>query len=70
METFNVKGDGVFYNTLISGLMFNHRMDLATEITIKTLENNIRLNDEVYANLLKNLCKLIEKKYKNAGLSE
>lgn len=70
METYNVKGDGVFYNTLISGLMFNHRMDLASEITIKTLERNIRLNEEVYNNLLKNLCKLIEKKYKNSGLSE
>jgi hypothetical protein len=59
MENLNVRGDGVFYNTLISGLMFNHRMDLAAEITIKTLENGIKLNEEVYANLLKNLCKLI-----------
>lgn len=70
MEKYNVKGDGVFYNTLISGLMFNFRMDLAAEITIQTLESNIRLNEEVYNNLLKNLCKLIEKKYKNSGLSE
>lgn len=70
MENYNVKGDAVFYNTLISGLMFNHRMDLASEITLKTLESNIRLNEEVYSNLLKNLCKLLEKKYKNSGLLE
>lgn len=50
--------------------MFNNRMDLATEITIKTFESNIRLNEDVYTNLLKNLCKLIDKKYKNSGLTE
>lgn len=70
MENYAVKGDGVFYNTLISGLMFNQRMDLATDITLKTLETNVALNDEVYSNLLRNLCKLIEKKYKNCGLNE
>jgi len=70
MEAFNVRGDAVFYNTLVSGLMFNHRMDLASEITLKTLEINIRLNEEVYSNLLKNICKIIEKKYKNSGLPD
>jgi hypothetical protein len=45
-------------------------MDFAAELTLKTLQNNLRLNDEVYSNLIKNLCKLIEKKYKNSGLSE
>ena len=70
MESLSVRGDAVFYNTLISGLMFNHRMDLASEITLKTLDLNVRLNEEVYSNLLKNLCKLIEKRYKNSGLAE
>lgn len=70
MEANNIKGDAVFYNTLISGFMFNHKMDLACKISINALESNIRLNDEVCGNLLKNLCKIIEKKYKNAGITE
>ncbi len=48
MKNNNVKGDTVFYNTLISGLMFNHVLWEAVKITIDSLSRKIILNIEVY----------------------
>jgi len=69
MENFHIRGDPVFYNTLVSGLMFNQHLKEAVEISLKALEHNVRLNNEVYANMLKNLCRFFQKNFKNANLT-
>jgi pentatricopeptide repeat protein len=69
MVTSGIKGDAVFYNTLISGLVFNYFLKEACDLTLVTLERGIILNNDVYNNVLKNLCKSIERKYSN-GLNK
>lgn len=69
MVSYGIKGDGVFYNTLISGLVFNYFLKQACELTLFTLERGIILNNDVYNNVLKNLCKTIERRYNN-GLTK
>jgi len=70
MEQANVRGDQVFYNTLVSGLMFNHHLKEASEIAIKILRNQgLRLNEEVYSNLISTLCKFLNKKYRNNNMT-
>lgn len=70
MNFNGIKGDAVFYNTLISGLVFNYFLKEACELILFTLEKAIVLNNDVYNNVLKNLCKSIERKYNNNGLNK
>lgn len=69
MISYGIKGDPVFYNTLISGLVFNYYLKEACELTLFTLEKGLILNSDVYNNVLKNLCKTIERRYNN-GLTK
>ena len=69
MVANGIKGDSVFYNTLISGLVFNYFLKEASELTMFTLEKGIILNNDVYNNVLRNLCKTIERRYNN-GLTK
>jgi len=57
MKDNHVECDEVLYNTIISGFTFNNQLKLAIEILFETFEKHIKLNEEVYANVLKNLYK-------------
>ena len=70
MVQSGIKGDGVFYNTIISGLVFNYFLKEACELMMYTLDKGIILNNDVYNNVLKNLCKSIERNYNNNGLNK
>lgn len=55
MTSSNIKGDSVFYNTVISGLIFNGFLKDALKILLDSLETKVFLNIEVYNNILKNV---------------
>ena len=55
MSKAKILGDTVFYNTLISGLIFNHMTLQSLEIVLEAFKNKIRLNPEVSQNLVWNL---------------
>jgi len=57
-----VIGDSVFYNTLISGMMYNSYIRSALNITLDTLKNKIFLNTDVYTNLMRNLIRVYERR--------
>ena len=50
-----MKADRVFFNILISGLFFNKQLDEAINIVKLTLGMKMKLNMDVYTNLLKRL---------------
>ena len=65
-----VRGDVVFYNTLISGLIFNRELKNAVDITLFTLNKQMVLNNDVYNNIIKNLCKILDSKFKAQNLNK
>jgi len=44
MKEMNISGDEVFYNTIISGLVFNYHISNAVDILFETLEAKMILN--------------------------
>ena len=56
-----IKPDEVFLNILISGLCFNNHVKLACQLLENTFEKGIKLNVEVYANVLKSLLRCVKR---------
>ena len=50
-----VKGDKVTFNTLVNGCVYAKQMDSAYKITLDSFALNVRMADEVYSNLIRNL---------------
>ena len=55
VKSSGLKADRVFYNILISGLLFNNEIDAAINILKLTMKLKIKLNMDVYTNLLRRL---------------
>jgi len=58
-----IKPDEVFLNIFISGLCFNNHVKLACQLLSNALEKNVRLNVEVYANVLRSLLRCIRRNW-------
>ena len=55
VKASGLRCDRVFFNILISGLLFNNETDAAINIMKLTLKLKIKLNMDVYTNLLRRL---------------
>ena len=58
-----IKPDMVFLNIFISGLCFNYHVKMACQLLSNSINKGIRLNNEVYGNVLKSLLRDIQKKF-------
>lgn len=56
-----IKPDEVFLNIFISGLCFNNHVKLACQLTGNAIEKSVKLNYEVYGNVLRSLLRCIKK---------
>lgn len=61
MLSFHISPDEIFLNVFISGLCFNNHGKIACEVLFDSLDRGIRLNCEVYANVLKSLIRCMKK---------
>ena len=55
VKSTGLKADRVFYNILISGLLFNNEIDASINLLNLTMKLRIKLNMDVYTNLLRRL---------------
>ena len=55
MRRVGVKGDKVLYNTLVNGCVYGKNVDAAYNVCLDSFAMNVKLAEDVYNNLLKNL---------------
>ena len=74
-----LRGDAVFYNTLVSGFVYNNNLKRGIEILLEKMsieeedfyrKNYSFMNEKVYANVLKQLCYCLERNNYSKGINK
>ena len=55
MKMEGIRADNVLYNTVINGCLYNFKYDLAFDYTMESFQNNIKIADDIYRNLIERI---------------